>query len=195
LTQHKPYSNANLELAQAAAGGDAQARREIATRLYDRVRTQVRYLVGSPPSADDFVHMSLLEVLRSLHTYRGYTRLEGWADRIIVRRTLRLLQRERHQANVIALFAEETTHTQPAAGDVGGLRRRMQQLLQRQPIERRAALVLQAVHGYSVAEIAELTETTVNTVRDRLRVARQQLRKDIERDRVLAIKASGEARA
>jgi len=38
------------------------------------------------------------------------------------------------------------------------------------------------VHGYSIQEIAAMTATNFNTVRDRLRVGRAELRKLVETD-------------
>src|SRR5688500_492525 len=39
----------DLELAQRASRGQAEARRAVAQRLFDRVRTTVKYLAGSHP--------------------------------------------------------------------------------------------------------------------------------------------------
>jgi DNA-directed RNA polymerase specialized sigma24 family protein len=44
------------------------------------------------------------------------------------------------------------------------------------------ALVLRHVLGYSVEEIAELTEVSPNTVKDRLVQAREQVRKTLRRE-------------
>ncbi len=183
----------DLALAQRAGAGDGQARRLVAQRLYNRVRTTVRYLAGSHPDADDFVQLALLEVLRSLPTYRAETKLESWADRIVVRTTLRLVKRQRRHAEVISLFAEgEVPGAHAEGAPLHFLRSRVQELLRRLTPERQAATVLQLVHGYSVGEIAELTETPVNTVRDRLRVGKSQLRKLILKDP--ALRAYGKSR-
>jgi RNA polymerase sigma-70 factor (ECF subfamily) len=50
------------------------------------------------------------------------------------------------------------------------------------PETRRVALVLRHVMGYSVEEIAELTEVSPNTVKDRLHHAREQVRKTLRRE-------------
>ena len=49
---------------------------------------------------------------------------------------------------------------------------------------RRIAIVLRHIMGYSVQEVAELTEVSINTVKDRLFHARAQLRASIRRDRL-----------
>jgi DNA-directed RNA polymerase specialized sigma24 family protein len=46
-------------------------------------------------------------------------------------------------------------------------------------------VVLHHVQGYGIVEVAEMTGAPVNTVRDRLRVGRRQLRKRILGDPAL----------
>jgi RNA polymerase sigma factor (sigma-70 family) len=47
----------------------------------------------------------------------------------------------------------------------------------------RTALLLRSGFGYSVEEISELTQTPENTVKDRLKRARNGLRRQLERER------------
>jgi DNA-directed RNA polymerase specialized sigma24 family protein len=54
------------------------------------------------------------------------------------------------------------------------------------------AIVLRHGMGYSVQEAAELTEVSINTVKDRLLHARAQLRASIRRD---GVPASGQSRS
>jgi len=65
------------------------------------------------------------------------------------------------------------------------LRVRLASLLQKISPERRTAVTLHHVQGYDLAEISDMTGAPVNTVRDRLRVGRKQLRKHIMRDPML----------
>ena len=74
-----------------------------------------------------------------------------------------------------------------------GLRRRLSGLLSRLSPERRTAVVLHYVQGYSVQEIAELTEAPANTVRDRLQVGKALLRKYLLKDSDASGNPGGEA--
>ena len=67
-----------------------------------------------------------------------------------------------------------------------GLPRPVQEYLEQLSPSRRTALVLRHVLGYSVAEIAELTGVSPNTVKDRLLTARREFRRMIRRDLALA---------
>ena len=57
------------------------------------------------------------------------------------------------------------------------------QYLGRLPERQRTALVLRTCFGYSVEEIAAMTQSPENTVKDRLKRARSALRRELERER------------
>ena len=59
---------------------------------------------------------------------------------------------------------------------------RLSEALQRLPLEQRSAFVLQRETGFSVAEIAEICNTGVETMKSRLRYAVRKLRKDLRSD-------------
>lgn len=140
------------------------------------------YLAARSPDVDDMTQRALIEVLGSCASYRGESSLEAWADRITTRTVMRLIKKNRasearEQAVEDVPEYPAWSHDAEVPADVSDQRREMAALLARLPEERREAMVLKHVHGYSVEEIAEATKSKVNTVRDRLRVARAELRK------------------
>lgn len=176
------------DLARRAGDGDEAARREVAGRLLPRVRTTVRYLVAGDRDSDDLVQQALLEVLRVVGTYQGNASLEYWADRVVVRTALRRIKQRRWRETIVRLDSEE-----PGVADAGQersyerreLRRRLAVHLEKIPLQRRTAVVLHWVRGYTIPEIADLTGAKLNTVRGRLRDAKRQLRKQLLKDPVL----------
>lgn len=179
----------DVALAQAVGSGDAQACKVLAERLFDRTRATVHYLCAGDRDADDLAQLALVAVLRSAHTFRGECSLERWADRIAVRTALRELKRRRWREKIVALEEDPLPESHPAPDQRLHrrlLRRRLAGLLGKLSEDRRTAVMLHWVHGYSVQEIAELTEAPVNTVRDRLRVGKSQLRKLLTKDPALA---------
>lgn len=167
-------------LARNAAAGDEEAQRALARRLLVRARTTVRYLCGDSPDHLDLVQECLMELLLSIDGFRGESRLETWADRIVVRTALRLLHRERRRPETPdPHLAEDTADlsTPESWLQKARLRSAVAALYQKLSPERRAVVVLQAVYGYSTPEIAALTDTGLETVRSRLKMARKQLRR------------------
>ncbi len=179
----------DFALAQAGARGDEKARRVVAARLYERIRTAVHYLSGDHRDKDDWVQMALVEILRSLGSFRGESALESWANRITVRVAMRQMKRESGREKVVALHPDPRSNgTQDPTEEHRRIemRRCLARILGTLSDERRMAITLRLVYEYSVAEIAEMTGAPHDTVRNRLRRGRRQLRKKVALDPVFS---------
>lgn len=169
------------ELVSRALAGDAQARRQIVEQLSRRVRGIALSIQGNAADLDDATQSIFLELFQSLPSFQGENLLP-WADTIAVRTAVRHARSRRvRSARDASVDPEELTseYTAPAEH---GVPRAIIEYLGELPETRRVALVLRYVMGYSVEEIAELTEVSPNTVKDRLLQAREQLRKTIRRE-------------
>lgn len=167
---------------QRAGSGEPEAQRVLVTRLMGRVNRLARALLRNRDDAFDASQASLLGILRSTHSFRGESSVESWADRIVVRTTLRLSRLNRRtQAGELredvppSVLPRSEAHVSAA------------QYLARLPERQRAALLLRSGFGYSVEEISDLTQTPVNTVKDRLKRARHALRRELEFERHLPV--------
>jgi RNA polymerase sigma-70 factor (ECF subfamily) len=178
----------DLALTHAAGSGDRGARRVLAERLLERVRTTVRYISADDRDQDDWVQIALLEILRSAGSFQGSGTLESWADRIAIRSAMRHLKRRRRREIVVALDADprdEPVINPPAGHARMAIRRQVARILGGISDDRRACVVLRLLYGYSIDEIAAMTEAPRNTVRDRLKRGRKQLKEKARRDPLL----------
>ena len=163
---------------QLVAAGDPRARNMVAMRLCDRVRRIERALLPGRADADDATQDALVAILRSAANYRGESSLERWADRIAARTGLRFRARERSRST-----ENETDVPTIDAHDLHErLPRPLAAYLRELPLKERQALFLKHALGYSVPEIAELTETARSTVKFWLANALARVRKSIRRD-------------
>lgn len=163
----------------AAVAGDRAAASALLAELLPRARNVVRFLLRGDSEVDDFAQNSLIEVLRSLPSFRGESTLTTWADRITVRTVLRQLgrrQREREQRVRLEPELRVLQITTPQ-GDDYAARRRLAQALDRLPDVQRQALVLHHVVGMSVPELAAELEVSFDTAKSRLRLGMERLRK------------------
>jgi len=175
---------ADLKLAKRAQK-DRAAAEEVVARLGPRVRHTVWLLVGPDNEAEDLINSCLLAILENLRNFKGTGSLEAWSGQLTYRVLMRLLKRRRRSERTVTLVDEDggismsnperETATRGAMDGVG-------KLLERLPPKRRDTLVLRVLYGYSVAEVAALTDAPVNTVRDRIRVGLKELRQGIARD-------------
>ncbi len=178
----------DLELTQLAAAGDHRARRQLVDRLYDRVRTTVYFLARGHQNEEDFVQASIVEILLSVGGFRAQSSLEAWADRIAVRTTMRKLKSMRKWGQVVPLETVPLPSSTAIAEDrvyARQINARIAVHLQKLKPKHTEALTLHLVLGYTVPEVAEITNTKLETMRDRLKVARKKFRKMIERDSTL----------
>lgn len=161
----------DLELMARVARGDKDAQRQVARRLFRRVEGLCRAVLRGSEEALDARQLSILEILRSAHSFRGTSTLERWADRITVRTALRAAARERRAHHAPLDLQRKTTN--PASESDLLAREYLDGLSERQ------RLVVVMRHGleYSIEEIAEVTGVSKNSVKDRLLRARSIMRR------------------
>ncbi|MBN1773407.1 MAG: sigma-70 family RNA polymerase sigma factor [Deltaproteobacteria bacterium] len=183
----------DLRLARAAAAGDEEARREIVLRLMDRVRNVARCLLRDEADAEDAAQGAMIAVLRTIGLFRGDGTLQAWATRIAVRTALAAQRRSRQRAERVLSIDGRDVSAVPSPPDPSpedgmdglALRRAFVRCLDELPPKRRVVVVLRLVHEMRLDEIAEETGDSVNTVKDRLRVGRQELRRAALEDPLL----------
>lgn len=167
------------------AAADPTARRVLAERLVARVHRVSKSILRADADAADAAQQSLIEILTSAGTYRGTSSIERWSDRVVVRTSLRWA---RSRQKLRAQTAEDSElESMPASDDASrplgdSAPRPVKEYLDDLPEVQRTALVLRHVMGYSVAEIAEMTESSPNTVKDRLLRGSKEMRRLIRRD-------------
>jgi RNA polymerase sigma-70 factor (ECF subfamily) len=163
-------------VAQAAAGDRAVAQ-ELLLELLPRVRNLVRYLIWNDADVDDIAQLSLVEVARSFHNYRGEGALSSWADRITMRVTLHHIRRKRsEERRRSALSPDLHVVSGTDQPDDFTLRRETARLLDELPDDQRQAVVMHHVLGLSMPELANELGIPFETARSRLRLGIQKLR-------------------
>jgi RNA polymerase sigma-70 factor (ECF subfamily) len=183
MTRAMAEDDSDAQLAREAAT-DPAAREVLARRLGPRVRRLAASLLRGAHDADDAAQQALLEIVRSAPAFRGESTLEAWADRIAVRTAIRLA-RARRLASVRSegsVDPDELPGAHAPEGVSEGLPRSIVAYLDELPEARRTVLVLRHAMGYSIQEIAEYTDVSPNTVKDRLLAARDQVRKMVRRE-------------
>ncbi len=170
------------------AASDLRAQERLAARLVSRTRKLCISLLRNRVDAEDASQVALLEVIRSAPAFRGECRLECWADRITARICIRMA-RERRLASV-RNESDAQLEMRPAENSVDASWESLPQSIRiyvdQLPEVKRTALLLRHVMDYSIDEIAEYTEVSVNTVKDRLLSAREHMRKLVRQDVVRA---------
>ena len=180
----------DLKLAERAKI-DRSAAEEVLVRVRPRVQYAIRILMKNDRDIDDVVGQTMLEILESIGNYKGKGSLEAWAGKIAFYTVTGHTKRRRMIERVMMPDTTDVGVNRITPEQETGRRRLREKLaktLDKLPVERRTTLVLRLVFGHSIAEIANLTNVPINTVRSRLRTGLRELRKSvsIEREMLLA---------
>lgn len=151
---------------------------------FDFVYRVVSRLSGGR-DADDLVQDVFVVVHRRLPEYRGDARLTTWLFRIAYRVVGAHVRRDRLRRRVLGLFGLESEGPAPAFRRTDAERldatRSVRATLERLSFEKRSALVLFEVEGWSGEEISEAVGAPVGTVYTRLLHARREFKAAYEK--------------
>src|SRR5882672_441316 len=173
----------------AARAGDPLAMEELLGLLAPPLLRAVRALMGpSHPDLEDVVQDVLIAVADALPSFRGECSLLHFAIRIATRRTTTARRRSRSILSWLEAFWRKQEPLELGAASPGeetlADRRRLllRTLLGEIPEAQAEALALRVALGHSIDEVASITRAPINTVRSRLRLAKDALRTRIAAD-------------
>lgn len=158
-------------MTRAVASGDQDARRLLAERLMDKIHRTLSYLSFSREEAEDFTQTALIQILRSAGSFRGECSLEYWATRVAIQTMAKKLEKRTRRAKLREVSFEPLLDTRDTdeEAELSRARVRLTEKIQTLTAEQQTAVVLHYLHGYGIDEIADITNSPVNTTRGRLR--------------------------
>ncbi len=176
-------------LAREAVAGDAGAMRRLIEALAPSVLRLVRAVLGPRRAdAEDVAQESLLGFVEALATFRGECTVLHYACRIAIRTAVAARRRAKARDERLANAGPPAVGADEDAGVPGdprlaGCRRvLLRALLDELPAAQAETLALRVVLGCSLQEVADATGVPVNTVRSRMRLTKEALRRRIEAD-------------
>jgi RNA polymerase sigma-70 factor (ECF subfamily) len=172
-------------LIAAAQSGELPAFNQLVMH-YQGLAYNVAYrIMGDPDAAADTTQDAFIKAYKALGGYRGGS-FKAWLLRIVTNTCYDALRaRKRRQADSLDDLAVEPEHAwQLANGRAGpeelALRSELGHVIQmgiaQLPEDQRTVLVLTDVQGMSYQEVAEVTGTSLGTVKSRLSRGRAKLR-------------------
>lgn len=153
----------------------------------------VRAIAGrGAPDVEDIAQETMVAFVQALPAFRGECSVMHYASRIAVRtamaaRRRRLARETRADQLEDASPAAERYAASP--GEEAWVARRrdlLRTLLDELPQVQADTFALRIALGYSMQEVADATGAPINTVRSRVRLAKEALRRRIEEDPTLS---------
>jgi RNA polymerase sigma factor (sigma-70 family) len=149
---------------------------------YPRLVRLTFLICGNSADAADAVQRGLELAWRQRAALRDESRLRPWLDRAVVREAIRLARRP-WLRRVLSLDAASTRieWIDPVGEDTTASPEwlALRTAFDRLPSEQRAVVALHLYAGYSVMETAAIVDAPVETVRSRLRIAKERLRREL----------------
>jgi RNA polymerase sigma-70 factor (ECF subfamily) len=171
--------DADAALIEALRGGDGKAFAALYHRHVDWVWGRVTTLLGPVPEREDLVQQIFLEVHRALPGFRGDAAFSTFLFRIVANVAYRYLARRRRRPPELGADALDEL-VAPSLSPELALRERQElerifALLSRIKPKKRIALLLRAVEGLSLDEIASIVGARMHAVAQRVRHAQLEL--------------------
>jgi RNA polymerase sigma factor (sigma-70 family) len=198
MVPRTPGSSANDDaaeltaLARLAGSGDPAATRRFLDQVWPTLSRVVNSVLGSRhPEVDDVIQQSLIAVLQALSAFRGDCHPAGYASRIALHVALRARRNaavRRARNETLAQISASEPDVQWPSAEASAERRKkaLRDLLADLPEEQADALALRTILGWSLEEVAQATGAPLNTVRSRVRLAKEAMRRRIDADPTLA---------
>jgi RNA polymerase sigma-70 factor (ECF subfamily) len=185
------HGAALAEIARLATEGDTSATARLLKVVAPEMARVVRGVMGPYSSdVDDAVQQSLVGLIQALPAFRGECAPAGYACRIAFRTALAMRRRSREaRARYDDSTDADSLPASSSPSDLSDARRRtalVRSVLDQIPAEQAEALAMRTMLGWSIEEIAKASSVPINTVRSRLRLAKEALRRNIEADPSLA---------
>lgn len=164
-----------------AQQGDAAACRALVLRHQRRVMGQLRAMLvpaGRAGLVEDLAQETFLRAFRALPRFKGDGRasLATWLVTIATRVALNELRRRPPRVEALDTVTESVRQGEAAMADRHASAQAIERAVAELSPAYRGAFLLRELHGLDYAEIAEVLEIDVGTVKSRLSRARARLR-------------------
>jgi len=171
--------------------GDVAAYDRLILKYRERLYSVVYNLTSNREDASDLTQDAFIKAFRSINTFKGRSSFFTWIYRIAVNASLSHLKKNRlrrffsldemdesaSSSELLANLAEK--HGTEKSTLLHELQEKLNEALQKLSPKHRTVVVLFEIEGLSHQEIAEITKTSVGTVRSRLHYAKQQLQANL----------------
>jgi RNA polymerase sigma-70 factor (ECF subfamily) len=152
-------------LVAAAVDGDRDAVEQLLRRHFDSIAGLCRRMCGNKADGDDATQEALLAVVRGLPRFDGRAAFSTWVYRVATNACLDELRRRKRRPLPSEKMVEARTSD---LADGVTARLDVDRGLSELPLEFRTAVVLRDLCGLDYAEIADVLDVPVGTVRSRI---------------------------
>ena len=178
----------DLSLVAAAQGGDRSSLDQLLRRHYDRIFAVCRRVTGNDADGADAAQEALMAIVRGLNQFDGRSSFATWTYRVATNASLDELRRRRRRPLTGLAERSDGSHDDIVDTDAGvridglGDRLALDQALASLAEEFRVPVVLRDVGDLDYAEIAQVLDIPIGTVKSRIARGRTMLANSLGRE-------------
>jgi RNA polymerase sigma-70 factor (ECF subfamily) len=196
VTEAANISIDDAVLVQQCRQGDSAATERLIRKYQNRIYNAILRICANPDDAAELTQDTFVKVIENINKFEGRSSFYTWAFRIGVNLTLNYCQRnvklglqsldaedsdDSDDKGVLKKFLTDDSLPDPAVViENKELCRIVVKALMKLDDAQRAVIVLRDIEGMNYAQIAEVLDTELGTVRSRLSRARTNLREIME---------------
>ena len=172
---------------QKVQAGNVGAFDQLVQKYREHIFSVVYNMTGNREDASDLTQETFIKAFQAIGRFKGKSAFFTWIYRIAVNNTMTFLKKNRRRRFVnyenineevatSEIIERLTAKNRTEKGAlVQELQEKLNESLQKLSPKHRTVVILHEIEGLEHAEIAEITKTSVGTVRSRLHYAKQQL--------------------
>ncbi len=191
--ERRREAEADWLLVQRVQAGEVACFDQLVHNYRERIWGVIYHLTANREDAADLAQDTFIRAFQSINRFQGQSAFFTWLYRIAVNTTLNHLQKaklrrffslekirdEEPVANLLDQLADPSNASDRAAC-LSELQLKLNEAMQKLSIKHRTVVTLFEIDGLSHEEIAEITGTSVGTVRSRLHYAKQLLQAELQ---------------
>lgn len=179
--------DADWLIVQEVQEGRVGAFDQLVSKYRESIFSIIYNLTGNREDASDLTQITFIKAFQAIGRFRGRSAFFTWLYRIALNTTMSFLKKHSKRrfinyetvdesASSSEIVEKLTAKTRTEKGVlVRELQERLNESLQKLSPKHRTVVILHEIEGLEHAAIAEVTKTSVGTVRSRLHYAKQQL--------------------
>ncbi|MGC6423531.1 MAG: RNA polymerase sigma factor [Lentimonas sp.] len=187
--QEAQVSDRDLDWAvvQKVRSGNVGAYDQLVQKYREQIFSVIYNMTSNREDASDLTQETFIKAFQAIGRFKGKSSFFTWIYRIAINATMTFLKK-RNRRRFISyenideevsnseIFERLTVKNQTEKGALlSELQEKLNDALQKLSLKHRTVVVLHEIEGLEHAEIAEITKTSIGTVRSRLYYAKQQL--------------------
>jgi RNA polymerase sigma factor (sigma-70 family) len=190
--ERQQEADADRALVQQVQAGDVAAFNRLILKYRERLYSVIYNMTGNREDTADLAQDTFIKAFQSINRFQGHATFFTWLYRIAVNSTVTHLRKNRlrtffslekvveegKNSEIIAALTDKSGAERDTF--VKELQEKLNDALQKLSINHRTVITLFEIDELSHAEIAEVMDCSVGTVRSRLHYAKQLLQAELQ---------------